>query len=416
MRDPLRITARYYIESQITVEKAAALIAGEQSSGTFVAVPGESDELRERHGAEVVSISHLGEVVPSLPSRSTPSRVQAAEIEVEFPLENIGTDISTLLTAVAGNLFELGDLFACRLQDLCLPDEFVAAHQGPAHGIANTRRLMRAGDDVLIGTIIKPNVGLKSDGFRYAVRELARAEIDLIKDDELMTDPAYLPLEERVEIATEEIAAAAEVTGRKTMYAFNITGDIAGLERRHDLVVNAGGTCVMLTVPVMGLAALEYLRGFAQVPIHGHRGGLAGSMRHPGLGLSYAVWQKLARLSGADHLHVSGLGSKFYETDAEVAANIRHLRHPLGSGGAVLPVLSSGQNVFTPQLTWDAVPTNDLLMLAGGGIAAHPDGFGAGVSSLRGAWSAACDGVPLEAAASHSGPLRRAVDFFGGAS
>lgn len=416
MRDPLRITARYYIESQITVEKAAALIAGEQSSGTFVAVPGESDELRERHGAEVTAISHLGEVVPSLPSRSTPSRVRAAEIEVEFPLENIGTDISTLLTAVAGNLFELGDLFACRLQDLSLPDEFVAGHPGPAHGITNTRRLMRADDGVLIGTIIKPNVGLRSDGFRYAVRELARAGIDLIKDDELMTDPAYLPLEERVDIATEEIAAAAEVTGRKTMYAFNITGDIAGLERRHDLVVNAGGTCVMLTVPVIGLAGLEYLRGFAQVPIHGHRGGLAGSMRHPGLGLSYGVWQKLARLSGADHLHVSGLGSKFYETDAEVAANIRHLLRPLGGGESVLPVLSSGQNVFTPELTWGAVPTNDLLMLAGGGIAAHPDGFRAGVLSLRDAWTAACDGVPLTTAAAHSAPLRRAVDFFGSRS
>lgn len=416
MRDPLRITARYYIESQIPVEKAAALIAGEQSSGTFVAVPGESDELRERHGAEVVSISLLGEVDPSLPSRSAPSRVQAAEIEIEFPLENIGTDISTLLTAVAGNLFELGDLYACRLQDLSLPDEFVAAHQGAAHGISGTRTLMRADDDVLIGTIIKPNVGLKSDDFRNAVRELARAGIDLIKDDELMTDPTYLPLEERVTIATEEIAAAAQVTGRRTMYAFNITGDIAGLERRHDLVVNAGGTCVMLTVPVMGLAALEYLREFAQVPIHGHRGGLAGSMRHPGLGLSYAVWQKLARLSGADHLHVSGLGSKFYETDAEVAANIRHLLHPLGNGEAVLPVLSSGQNVFSPQLTWDAVPTNDLLMLAGGGIAAHPDGYGAGVSSLRDAWRAACDGVPLETATTHSDPLRRAVDFFGSRS
>lgn len=416
MRDPLRITARYYIESQIAVEKAAALIAGEQSSGTFVAVPGESDELRERHGAEVVSISRLGEVDPSLPSRSTPSRVQAAEIEIEFPLENIGTDISTLLTAVAGNLFELGDLFACRLQDLSLPDEFVVAHQGAAYGIAGTRTLMRADDDVLIGTIIKPNVGLKSHDFRNAVRELARAGIDLIKDDELMTDPAYLPLEERVTIATEEIATAAEVTGRRTMYAFNITGGIAGLERRHDLVVNAGGTCVMLTVPVIGLAALEYLRGFAQVPIHGHRGGLAGSMRHPGLGLSYAVWQKLARLSGADHLHVSGLGSKFYETDAEVAANIRHLLHPLGSGETALPVLSSGQNVFTPELTWDAVPTNDLLMLAGGGIAAHPDGFGAGVSSLRDAWRAACDGVPLETATTHSTPLRRAFDFFGSRS
>ena len=82
----------------------------------------------------------------------------------------------------------------------------------------------------------------------------------------------------------DEIHAAEQVTGRKTMYAFNITGDLAGLRRRHDLVVGAGGTCVMLTVPVMGLPALAWLRSFSAVPIHGHRGGLAAAMRHPGSG------------------------------------------------------------------------------------------------------------------------------------
>ena len=56
-----------------------------------------------------------------------------------------------------------------------------------------------------------------------------------------MTDPAYLPLETRVAVATEEIRAAEQVTGHPTMYAFNITGDLAGLRRRHDLVVEAGG-------------------------------------------------------------------------------------------------------------------------------------------------------------------------------
>ena len=64
----------------------------------------------------------------------------------------------------------------------------------------------------------------------------------------------------------------------------------------------------------MGLPALAWLRSFAAVPIHGHRGGLAAAMRRPRSGVSYRVWQKLARLAGADHLHASGLRSKFYET------------------------------------------------------------------------------------------------------
>ena len=398
MRDPRRIRCTYYIEA-VDVARAAAALAGEQSSGTFIAVPGESDRIRERHAAEVVAIRELGECTPSLPSRRRPERVTAAEVVVEFPMVNIGTDIATLLTAVAGNLFELVELYACRLQSIELPAEFVAAHPGPAFGVAGTRKLMGVPDGVLIGTIVKPNVGLVEDEFRGVVRELARASIDLIKDDELMTDPAYLPLETRVRVALEEIGDAEQVTGHRTMYAFNITGDLAGLQRRHDLVVEAGGNCVMLNVPVMGLPALAWLRGFAQVPVHGHRAGLAASMRSPALGVDFTVWQQLARLAGADHVHASGLGSKFYERDEQVAANIRSLQAPLGTTIAPLPTLSSGQNVHTPGPTFAAVGSTDLLMLAGGGIAAHPDGPAAGVRSLRQAWTAAVSGNPLADAA-----------------
>ncbi|HEX8581473.1 MAG TPA: RuBisCO large subunit C-terminal-like domain-containing protein, partial [Acidimicrobiales bacterium] len=144
---------------------------------------------------------------------------------------------------------------------------------------------------------------------------------------------------------------------------------------------------------------LAWLRGFASVPIHGHRAGLAASMRSPALGVDFTVWQQLARLAGADHVHASGLGSKFYERDEEVAANIRSLQAPLGTTIAPLPTLSSGQNVLTPGPTFAAVGSTDLLMLAGGGIAAHPDGPAAGVRSLRQAWAAAVSGNPLADAA-----------------
>jgi len=399
MRDQRVVCCTYYLESEIEPARAAAILAGEQSSGTFVAVPGESVELHERHGAQVVDVQHLGRRSPSLPSRTHPEKVHAAQVVVEWPMENIGADLATLQTTIAGNLFELQELFACRVLNLQLPPEFIAAHPGPAFGIPGTRRLIGDVVGVMIGTIVKPNVGLSEEQFRLVVRELAHASIDLIKDDELMTDPGYLPLGRRVAVATEEIRAAEQVTGHPTMYAFNITGDLTGLRRRHNLVVEAGGRCVMLNVPVMGLPALAWLREFAEVPIHGHRAGLAGSMRSPALGLSYRVWQQLARLAGADHLHASGLGSKFYETDDEVTANVRSLLEPLGDTLGPVPTLSSGQNVTTAAPTYAAVRSTDLLMLAGGGVAAHPDGPAAGVRSLRDAWTAAINGVPLQRAA-----------------
>jgi len=403
MRDQRVVRCTYYLESDIEPARAAAILAGEQSSGTFVSVPGESPELHERHGAQVVDVQHLGRRLPSLPSRTQPDKVHAALVVIEWPMENIGTDLATLQTTIAGNLFELQELFACRVVDLQLPADFIAAHAGPAFGIAGTRHLISDITGVMVGTIVKPNVGLSEEQFRSVVRELSRASIDLIKDDELMTDPGYLPLHRRVAVATEEIRAAEQVTGHCTMYAFNITGDLAGLRRRHDLVVEAGGRCVMLNVPVMGIPALAWLREFAEVPIHGHRAGLAGSMRSPALGMSYQVWQQLARLAGADHLHVSGLGSKFYETDEEVADNVQSLLQPLGDTLGPVPTLSSGQNVTTAAPTHAAVGSTDLLMLAGGGVAAHPDGPAAGVESLRQAWSAAVGGVPLQRAAEVAG-------------
>ena len=52
MTIPVRIEADYLIESPIDPRRAAETMAGEQSSGTFVAVPGETPELRRRAARE----------------------------------------------------------------------------------------------------------------------------------------------------------------------------------------------------------------------------------------------------------------------------------------------------------------------------------------------------------------------------
>ena len=65
-----RIEADYLLETPIDPRRAAETIAGEQSSGTFVAVPGETPELKERSAARVTALEVLEEAVPrrSLPS------------------------------------------------------------------------------------------------------------------------------------------------------------------------------------------------------------------------------------------------------------------------------------------------------------------------------------------------------------
>lgn len=412
-----RILATYLIETAQPLERAAAVLAGEQSTGTFVRVPGESDALRERFGARVERITDLGEVPgPALPGAHSPRHgagYRRAELAVSWPLENLGPSLPTLLATVMGNLFELREFSALRLLDLDLPPTFARAYPGPRFGIEGTRALAGVRGRPLIGTIIKPSVGLSPEETADLVRTLALAGLDFIKDDELMADPPHSPLARRVAAVTRAIEEAADRTGRRVVYAFNITGDIDDLRRNHDTVLEGGGTCVMVCINSIGLAGVAHLRRFAQLPIHGHRNGWGMLTRCPALGMEFRAYQKLCRLAGVDHLHTNGLRNKFFESDESVVRSVRDCLDPLFGGYRAMPVLSSGQWAGQAPDTHARTGTVDLLYLCGGGIMAHPQGVPAGVRSVRQAWEAALAGVPLAEYAQDRPELRAALETFG---
>jgi ribulose-bisphosphate carboxylase large chain len=415
-----RIIATYLLETPLPVERAAEVIAGEQSSGTFVSVPGETPELKARYGARIENITLLEAVdVPSLPGARKPKdvdtpRYQRAHVTLSFPYENMGANLPTLVATVCGNLYELSDHSGLRLLDLELPDAFAAAYPGPQFGIEGTRRLAGVHDRPLIGTIVKPSVGLSPQQTAELVRELAAADIDFIKDDELMADPPHSPLAERVAVVMQVINAHADRTGKKVMFAFNITDEIDAMKRHHDMVLNAGGTCVMVSLNSVGYPAVAHLRRHSQLPIHGHRNGWGMYTRCPALGIEFTAYQKLWRLAGADHLHVNGLQNKFWEPDDSVLKSIHACLTPMFGGYRVMPVVSSGQWAGQAPETYRRAGTLDLMYLAGGGIMAHPGGPAAGVTSIRQAWEAAVQGVPLADYARDHVELRQAIEKYGG--
>ncbi|HKX61400.1 MAG TPA: ribulose-bisphosphate carboxylase large subunit family protein [Verrucomicrobiae bacterium] len=416
-----RIIARYRIETSLPVEQTAEMIAGEQSSGTFLPVPGETEELKARARARVLTIKHLESVdTPSLPGgrqseKSGPGpRFQRAEITLSFPLANLGANLSTLVATVCGNLYELAEHTGCKLLDLELPDAFAERYPGPQFGIAGTRRLAGVHARPIIGTIIKPSVGLSPQQTADLVRELAGAGIDFVKDDELMADPPHCPLRDRVAAVMRVIHDVAERTGRKVMFAFNITDDLDAMRRHHDTVLAAGGTCVMASIHSVGLPALLELRRHSQLPIHGHRNGWGLYCRHPFLGVEYPAWQKLWRLAGVDHLHVNGLQNKFWEPDDSVVRSIKACLTPMfRPNDTVMPVVSSGQWGGQAPETYKLTGTIDLMYVAGGGIMAHPMGPSAGVRALQQAWEAAVSDVSLTDYAATHPELKESLHKFG---
>lgn len=417
----MRILATYLLETPNPVQHVAEVIAGEQSSGTFVPVPGETPELKERYGARVERITLLDSIdTPSLPGcraskdASLPLRYQRAEIAISFPFENMGANLPTLVATVCGNLYELSDHSGLRLLDLEIPDAFATAYPGPQFGIEGTRRLTGVYDRPIIGTIIKPSVGLSPQQTAELVRELAEADIDFVKDDELMADPPHSPFDERVGAVMKVLNEHADRTGKKVMFAFNITDEMDAMKRHHDTVLAAGGTCVMVSLNSVGFPAVSSLRRHSQLPIHGHRNGWGMYTRCPALGIAFPAYQKLWRLAGADHLHVNGLQNKFWEPDDSVVQSLHACLTPMFGGYIAMPVLSSGQWAGQAPETYRRAGTADLMYLAGGGIMAHPGGPAAGVSSIRQAWEAAAQGVSLEEFAKTHSELRQAIEKYGG--
>lgn len=413
---PDRIYATYWMETPYDIEQAAEVVGGEQSSGTFVQVPGETADLKERFRAKVESITPIETVdMPSLPGAAEPAggTYQRAEVRLSFSIENMGTNLPTLIATVAGNLFELRDVSGLKLIDIDLPDVFKEAYPGPQFGITGTRELAGVQDRPIIGTIVKPSVGLTPEATADLVGDLAGADIDFVKDDELMANAPHSPLAQRVEKVMAVINDAAERNGKKVMFAFNITDELDAMLKHHDTVKAAGGTCVMVSLNSIGPVALAHLRKHCALPIHGHRNGWGMYTRSPHLGMGFRAYHKIWRLAGVDHIHVNGLKNKFWEPDDSVVNSIQACFEPFLGGYPVMPVISSGQTGMQAPETYRRINSVDVMYLAGGGMMAHPGGPPAGNVALRQCWEAAVKGIDLETYAKDHPELAQSIEKFG---
>lgn len=414
--------ADYLIETPLEPARVAEILAGEQSSGTFVRIAGETDALRARSRANVVNLEELAPLPrPSLPNALL-ERARAAgpwrraRVTIAFPAANIGRNLPTLAATLAGNLYDLGETTGVRLLKIELTADFRDRFWRPLQGVAGTRRSTGVHDRPLIGTIIKPNVGLSPVETAALVKQLCEAGVDFIKDDECCADPQHAPMEQRIKAVMDVVRRFHDRTGRLVMVAFNITDEFDAMRRHADLVEREGGSCLMLSLNWVGFSAVQALRSHTGLAIHGHRNGFGMFSRCPALGMDFQPYQALWRLAGIDHMHVHGLAGKFAQADSEVIEGARDCLTPLASptdaGDVVLPVFSSGQWAGTLPATAEVVPSGDFLFMCGGGILAHPAGVAAGVSSLHQAWQAIKAGQPLSAD-KDARALQEAIIFFG---
>jgi len=392
-------------------------------AGRFVRVAGETDDLRARSRASVDHVEELAPVErPSLPSawlerQGIGGPYRRARVTVSFPLANIEANLPTLAATVAGNLYDLGEATGVRLEALRVPAAYRARFERPRVGVDGTRARCGVPAGPLVGTIIKPNVGLSAEATGALVADLCAAGVDFIKDDEVNANSAHAPIDARVKAVMRAVREWQQASGKHVMVAFNITDEHDAMLRHAELVAREGGSCVMASLNWCGFSSIQALRRRTDLVVHGHRNGFGMFARAPSLGMDFQPWQAMWRLAGVDHMHVHGLQGKFAQSDAEVVAAAHDCLAPLADpndiADRVMPAFSSGQWASTMPATLAVVPSGDLLFMAGGGILAHPGGPRAGVTSLRQAAAAVREGATLEDAARSAPELRDAIAFFG---
>ncbi len=410
-----RVVAEYLIETPYDVAQAVAVLAGEQSSGTFVSVPGETEELKKRFAARVEDIQLLDIAdEPSIPGGSIPGKkYQKARVKVSWSIENFGYNLPVLISTLQGNLYEITQFTGLKLMNFELPDSFQNHFTGPKFGIKGSKLSCGVTDRPMIGTIIKPSIGMSVDETAALVKSLIEAGIDFIKDDELMGSAANSPFDERVKAIMKVIRDNEQQTGKKVMYAFNISDEIDAMQRKYDLIIKEQGSCAMISVNSVGLSGTKKICDQGELVIHGHRNGWGMLNRHPLLGIEFPAYQKIQRLAGVDQLHVNGIQNKFWESDDSVVTSIQSCLKPFLGGNEILPVVSSGQWGGQAVETYRRTQTTDLLYMAGGGILAHPMGPKAGVNALQQAWTGAVDGLSVAETAQKYPEFAASVQKFG---
>ena len=204
-----------------------------------------------------------------------------------------------------------------------MPKALIASFKGPAFGIDGIRELLKIPKRPLVGTIIKPKLGLNTKDHAKVAYDAWSGGCDVVKDDENLSSQKFNPFEDRLTETLEARDKAEEETGERKVYMVNITAETNLMLKRAESVFAQGGEYVMVDILTCGWSALQTLRDQNNhLVIHAHRAGHAAFTKNQLHGIAMRPIATVARVIGVDQLHVGTVVGKMSETKAEVLQNI----------------------------------------------------------------------------------------------
>ncbi|OIO37752.1 MAG: hypothetical protein AUJ75_03655 [Candidatus Omnitrophica bacterium CG1_02_49_10] len=404
------IVGLYYMEARTEdAYKKVEAIALEQSTGTWVDVPEETEDIRRMCSAKVLGLYDIPNYEDAIPE-SAPFR--RLVFSIGFPVGNINGQIPQLLTALFGNISMVGGL---KLLDVYIPKRFAERYNGPKFGVDGLRKKLKVPKKPIIAAMFKPCVGMSPKTLGRVFEELAMAGVDVIKDDELLADPDFCTVRERLRECVKARERVKKRTGREALYAINISDNVDRMLKKAKACIDEGANCLMVNTYTVGYSALSALAEDAKVnvPLMTHPD-FAGTMfmsASSGMA-SGTVLGKLARLSGSDMVIYPSHMGKVPMVKERLVRVAHELTSPFHHFKSVFPGPSAGMYPGAVGELIDSYGT-DVMVAAGGGIHAHPMGIKAGVKAFHQAIDAAMEGVPIEDAAKDKKELKAAVKKWG---
>lgn len=395
----------------VSMKDAIGRVASESSNGTWA----ELTTLRE----------HIRMI------KARAFSISGSHVKVAYPLElfELGS-VPQLMSSVAGNIFGMKALASLRLEDISLPKEYIRAFKGPAFGIEGVfGKIFRMKKRrTLLAHVPKPKVGMTTEEHADVARQAWLGGVDLLKDDENLTDQSFNRFDARMKLMFKYRDYAEKETGERKSYLANITAETKEMIRRARLVKSLGGEYVMVDILTAGWAALQTIREECEdlgLAIHAHRAFHAAFTRNPDQGMSMLVVAKLARLIGVDQIHIGTVvgklaGSRREVTDLDAEVTLENvkpsldvLREDWRGIKPVVPVSSGGLHPGLVPYVIRLLGT-EIVVQAGGGIDGHPNGVMAGAKAMRAAIDASMLGESLAEYAKRSKELKASIAYWGG--
>ncbi|MCX7175391.1 MAG: ribulose-bisphosphate carboxylase [Proteobacteria bacterium] len=399
----------------------AAHFAAESSTGTNVEV-GTTDDFTRGVDALVYAIDEARELV-----------------KIAYPVELFDRNITdgramlaSVWTLTIGNNQGMGDVEYAKMHDIYLPPKFLALFDGPAMNIQDMWRTLGRpleNGGMVVGTIIKPKLGLRPQPFADACHQFWLGG-DFIKNDEPQGNQVFAPLRETIRLVADAMARAQDKTGEAKLFSANITADDPfEMIARGEYILetfgeNASHIAFLVDGYVAGTTAVTTCRRrFPSQFLHYHRAG-HGAVTSPQSKRGYTAFVhcKMSRLQGASGIHVGTMGYGKMESEKD-DRNIAYMIERDSADGpyfhqewqgmkATTPIISGGMNALRLPGFFDNLGHCNVIQTSGGGAFGHQDGGVAGAKSLKQARDAWLAGVNLLDYAKEHPELKGAFESF----